>query len=51
MKGKVTTDFTLCDSANIGNMREVRIEIALVGRSKLIIGTATGFCDFLSYLC
>lgn len=47
----ISKDFTLCDSANIGNMQEVRIEISLVGREKLIIGITTGFWDFLSHLC
>lgn len=35
---------------NVGNMQEVRIEIALVGREKFII-EMTGFWDFLSHLC
>lgn len=26
----ISKDFTLCDSANVGNMQEVRLEIALM---------------------
>lgn len=51
MKEAATTDFTLCDSANVGNKQEVRIEIALVAGVKFIIGTAMGFWDCLSHLC
>lgn len=47
----ISKDFTLCDSANVSNMQEARLEIALVGREKLIKGITTGFWDFLSHLC